>query len=73
MNRAECEEKIIKEFERIVEIYKMYNLDGKYLDMTYVAEDDAVYINAHNEYWHGGADANRVLVASKNLTTGEYS
>ena len=34
MNRAECEEKIIKEFERIVEIYKMYNPDGKYLDMT---------------------------------------
>lgn len=47
MNRAECEEKIIKEFERIVEIYHKYNPAGTYLSMAYL--DD--WINVNNRYY----------------------
>lgn len=69
MTRSECEIRLADAFEKLIEIYHEYNLDGKYLDVTYVDG----YINIHNAHWHSGADADRVLAVSKDLETGEYT
>jgi len=49
MNRAECEEKIIEEFKKIVEIYHQYNPAGTYLTLAYL-DDDWMHVN--NRYYN---------------------
>lgn len=71
MTRSECEEKIIEEFEKIVEIYHQYHPLGNYLDVTYINTYSACFINAYNAHWPGGEDAERAINASKYLETGE--
>ena len=49
MNRSECEEKIIEEFKKIVEIYHQYNPAGTYLSMVYMDDD---WLNVNNRYYN---------------------
>lgn len=67
MNRHDTEEKILDLLEEIMNVYREYNPDGKYLTMNYGVFNGKMYVNVSNAYWHGGDDENAVITASRNF------
>lgn len=66
MNRHDTEEKILDLLEEIMNVYREYNPEGKYLTMTFsVGEGNQPYVSVNNAYWHGGDDENAVITASR--------
>ena len=57
MDRAECEELLVRKVLEIRRIYKEYNPDGDYLTMH--VSNIAISIN--NSHWIGGKDAGRPI------------
>ena len=51
MTRSECEERIKDLFDQIVDIYKEYNPNGKYLTASMVSGNS---LSINNAYWEKG-------------------
>lgn len=49
----ECTDKIVKLAREIVNTYREYNPDGKYLNMCFLisSDNDTPTLNIHNDYW----------------------
>ena len=51
MTRQECETMILEKMQEIVDIYHQYNPDGRYLNLTYMDEENDGYIMFNNRCW----------------------
>jgi len=67
MNRHNTEEKILDLLEEIMNVYREYNPDGKYLTMTFSVSEGKPYVSVNNAYWHGGDDEDHVITASRDF------
>ena len=61
MTRAECEEKIKDLFNQIIDTYREYNPDGKYL---IICMTKGHRCQTNNAYFHGGADKDTPIETS---------
>lgn len=54
MTRRDAETAILDKLEEIVEIYRAYNPDGEYLNLSYTRDDeaDADRLHVSNDYWN---------------------
>ena len=51
MTRQECEAAILGKMQEIVDIYHQYNPNGKYLNLTYLDDENDGYIMCNNRHW----------------------
>lgn len=65
VNRHETEEMLLDLLEEIMNVYREYNPDGKYLSMSFSMVDGNPYVSVNNAYWPGGEDENAVITASR--------
>ena len=51
LTREKCESMINRLIREIVNVYHLYNPDGKYLSIAYVNEDNDEYVSCNNHYF----------------------
>ena len=51
MTRQECETMILEKMQEIVDLYHQYNPNGKYLNLTYLDDENDGYIMCNNRHW----------------------
>lgn len=56
MTKEECEKIMAEKFKEIVEVYKQYNPEGSYLDLTYSVNKDGKFMYIRNAYFDSDTD-----------------